>query len=65
MPATQRLANDLPAHHSIAQSLCNILGLDGRKEDLRKPHDSEVEKKAGLLELVRLDSSPEAQRAIS
>ncbi|GAA6035438.1 hypothetical protein NBRC10512_007389 [Rhodotorula toruloides] len=47
-----RLANDLPAHHSIAQSLCNILGLDGRKEDLRKPHDSEVEKKAGLLELT-------------
>ncbi|BGP03550.1 hypothetical protein NBRC10513v2_007283 [Rhodotorula toruloides] len=47
-----RLANDLPAHHSIAQSLCNILGLDGRKDDLRKPHDSEVEKKAGLLKMT-------------
>ncbi|BGP35431.1 hypothetical protein JCM10296v2_007269 [Rhodotorula toruloides] len=47
-----RLANDLPAHHSIAQSLCNILCLGGRKDDLRKPRDSEVEKKAGLLEMT-------------
>ncbi|BGP27713.1 hypothetical protein Rt10032_c13g5061 [Rhodotorula toruloides] len=47
-----RLANDLIAQHSIVQSLCNILGLDGRKDDLRKPHDSDVEREAGLLELT-------------
>lgn len=50
----QRLANDLSAQHSIAQSLCNIVGLDGSKDRSIKPHNAEVEKKAGVLELVRL-----------
>lgn len=57
----QRLANDLSAQHSIAQSLCNILGLDASKDRSIKPHDAEVEKKAGLLELVRLAISQIAQ----